>query len=1143
MKKKVFAVIIVLALVLTMVPVAAFAVDTNTVGGSATFSAQDPAETQSQEEASASPNEGASAPAEKSASQSPSAAETAGGGADASPTLTDETSPSPGAAETAGTTPMEMVTPSQSVSKIATMGASPMGITVTVSFNSNGGSSVGSVNGLFVAIVLFSPNTTRDGYSFDGWYTDSVGGSKVSFPYSTTSNATLYAHWTRLYTITYNTMGGDSISSEQVNEGTAFTFPIPHKNGYTFKGWYLDQNLTQPAGTSAVITKNITLYAGWQINQYTITFNTNGGSTLSPVTQNYDTQILVAPATMQTGYTFKGWYLDDDFDHAASFPYTITKNAMLYAKWQANSYKLTITAGEHGRIITRGLLQDSYNYGKEVYLWYSGATADDNYDFDYWLDEETGAHFGGDFADTKITIDTDNRYKAIFKGEPRHLHTYAGDNGTLGNDLDGFYPHGSTVDLNTANPQPSTGYKFDHWEEQVESVFGPWKPMSSSIATVGFLNEYKAIFSKEQFTVTWQFGNGTPDKTITRDYGTNLTSEIPANPSKDGYQFTGWSYDGGTAADITSLKRNMTVIANYTQLAVSGVTVEGYDAPYDGQPHGVKINGDLTGLTVQYSTDGGGTFTGNAPAYSNVINKPVTVRVSKPNYTNYEQTVTINISKKPLTVTAEAKETTFGQAAPTFTAIYSGFAPGENETTLGTANLAFDCGYSTGNGVGTYDIMPKGLDSGWTDYDITYAKGTLTVNPASSADLAVSGLNITYDGKPHQATVLNLRQGDTVEYSTDNGGTYASDNPVFKDVTPAAGVTVTVRVTNPNYAAYTGSALMKINPATLTVTAKNAATTYGSAAPGFGYDIAGYVNGEDEAAAQISGVPAYACAYDISDAANRAVGLYDIVPDVLPMNSANYAFAPANGTLAVNPAPLTVTANDETVIYNDDAPAYSASFAGFVNGDDPSSLGGALSFASSYAKGSWLGTYPITVSGLTSNNYAIAFAPGTLTVNAAVTPTYRVVFQNYNGTLLKVLWVSQNNPASAPENPARPGYTFTGWSTSFDKVTQDMTITALFAPVAAAATVQPSAQPTVIPSQSAPAAAPSVSPSASASPSASQETIGENQVPQAAPSAGEQGQDQTQSGFPFWIWIIIAAAVAAFLIWLFGFRRRKREQH
>lgn len=91
----------------------------------------------------------------------------------------------------------------------------------------------------------------------------------------------------------------------------------------------------------------------------------------------------------------------------------------------------------------------------------------------------------------------------------------------------------------------------------------------------------------------------------------------------------------------------------------------------------------------------------------------------------------------------------------------------------------------------------------------------------------------------------------------------------------------------------------------------------------------------------------------------------------------------------VGKAALTVTADDKTIAYGDAAPAFTVTYDGFVNGDDEGDLGGTLAFACDYEKGDDVGTYPITPSGLTSDNYDISFVDGTLTVteNAVPMPT------------------------------------------------------------------------------------------------------------------------------------------------------------
>jgi hypothetical protein len=101
------------------------------------------------------------------------------------------------------------------------------------------------------------------------------------------------------------------------------------------------------------------------------------------------------------------------------------------------------------------------------------------------------------------------------------------------------------------------------------------------------------------------------------------------------------------------------------------------------------------------------------------------------------------------------------------------------------------------------------------------------------------------------------------------------------------------------------------------------------------------------------------------------------------LTSANYVISFANGTLTVTKAPLTVTADDKSKVYGAANPVFSVSYSGFVNGDGPSALGGTVAFGTAATAASPVGSYPVTPSGLTSANYVISFANGTLTVTKA----------------------------------------------------------------------------------------------------------------------------------------------------------------
>jgi hypothetical protein len=118
--------------------------------------------------------------------------------------------------------------------------------------------------------------------------------------------------------------------------------------------------------------------------------------------------------------------------------------------------------------------------------------------------------------------------------------------------------------------------------------------------------------------------------------------------------------------------------------------------------------------------------------------------------------------------------------------------------------------------------------------------------------------------------------------------------------------------------------------------------------------------------------------------AASGVGTYPITASGAVSANANYTITYVTGTLSVIPAVVTITANNETRAYGTANPVFTASYAGFVNGETTGSLGGTLTFSTAATTNSAVGTYPITPAGLTSSNYTISYVTGTLTVTPAV---------------------------------------------------------------------------------------------------------------------------------------------------------------
>ena len=165
---------------------------------------------------------------------------------------------------------------------------------------------------------------TRAGYTQVGWATVDGGEKVYDFKdiYTKNEALTLYPVWnTNKYTITFDTNGGSEIAPITQDYGTQIAAPAnPTRKGYTFKGWDKEIPETMPA-------ENITVKAQWEINQYTITFDTNGGSEITPITQDYETAITAPDKPTRKGYTFKGW----DKEIPETMP---AENITITARWK-----------------------------------------------------------------------------------------------------------------------------------------------------------------------------------------------------------------------------------------------------------------------------------------------------------------------------------------------------------------------------------------------------------------------------------------------------------------------------------------------------------------------------------------------------------------------------------------------------------------------------------------------------------------------------------------------------------------------------------------------------------------------------------------------------------------------------------------
>ena len=239
----------------------------------------------------------------------------------------------------------------------------------TVTFNAYGGFPTPDeqhVKSGEKAVLPVEP--TLKGYIFAFWYLGEDEQNATAYDFNTpvTENITLTAKWNiNKYTVTFNSYGGTPVPpAQEVEYGLTATKPAdPTLKGYTFAFWYLgedEQNATA-YDFDTPVTENITLTAKWNINKYTVAFNTDGGTPVPPAQEvEYGLTATEPAAPEKTGYTFDGWYLGDEkYDFSAAVEQNITLTAKwhitphnIYAYARLNSYFAPLTTSEFDTPVT-----------------------------------------------------------------------------------------------------------------------------------------------------------------------------------------------------------------------------------------------------------------------------------------------------------------------------------------------------------------------------------------------------------------------------------------------------------------------------------------------------------------------------------------------------------------------------------------------------------------------------------------------------------------------------------------------------------------------------------------------------------------------------------------------------------------------
>ena len=401
----------------------------------------------------------------------------------------------------------------------------------TFSFDADGGSDVAAITQNYGTKIETPAAPTKTGYTFAGW----VPAIPETVP---AENMSFKAQWTiNQYTLTFNADNGTEDVKITQNYGTKFESPAtPTKTGYTFAGWDMDIPETIPA-------ENMSFTAKWIANQYTLTFDSNGGSDVAAITQDYGTKIDTPAAPTKTGYTFAGW--DNEI------PETMPAESMSFkAQWTINQYTLTFNADNGTEDVE--ITQD---YGTK---------------FDTPADPtREGYTFAGWDMDIPETIPAENMSFTAKWIANQYTLTFDSNGGS---DVAAItQDYGTKIDTPAAPTK--TGYTFAGWDNEIPETM-PAESMS-----------FKAQWTINQYTLTFNADNGTEDVEITQDYGTKF--DTPADPTREGYTFAGWDMDIPETIPAEDMRFTAKWIAN--QYTLTFDSDGGSDVAAITQDYGTKI--------------------------------------------------------------------------------------------------------------------------------------------------------------------------------------------------------------------------------------------------------------------------------------------------------------------------------------------------------------------------------------------------------------------------------------------------------------------------------------------------------------------------------------------------------------------------
>ncbi len=414
----------------------------------------------------------------------------------------------------------------------STMKANPLTLTANFSRNSYGltfqTNQGTTIEGLTLpyetALDGYLPtDLSKDGHTFEGWYVDDALTQPLEAEAVLMQTTTLYAKWDiNDYTLTYETNGGSSISNRSITFNDSIVIPNdPSKEGFTFTGWFEDETLVDADLPLTMPSRDVTLYAGWQINIYDLYFHPGYGINMDAIQYDFDQTMDVLPTPTLEGYTFLGWYVDESLSEAYAYERMPSRQVDVYAKWEINTYQFNLDTNGGNLIASRDITyqdvielpMDPTKEGYTFIGWYTDVSLSATYQPQTMPARDLTLYAKWSINQYRIDF-----YPSNGTSSTTSTYTYQENMQTFATPVrDGYTFIGWFLDADLSQP-----FAFETMPAQNLELYAKWE-----------INTYDISFVSDHLNQ--------PIFSTTLVYG--QSPSLPVPPTREGYDFLGWRVD------------------------------------------------------------------------------------------------------------------------------------------------------------------------------------------------------------------------------------------------------------------------------------------------------------------------------------------------------------------------------------------------------------------------------------------------------------------------------------------------------------------------------------------------------------------------------------------------------------------------